>query len=546
MLAFFAGVIFTSCSKKSNELGKTIPANASFVLHINGKSVFEKLPWAEIRQNQLFTTVYKDTSLSSFMKAAMDNPENTGIDINNDFVIFMTQDSTGGYMAIQGSVKDASKFKAFNAEANKGDVMSEKEGVNYSSSDGRLSTWNKDKFLILVDAGRTRPGATMQFDSLGRPDTNYVPAPVRPVRNLNTDAAALYALGKDASLANEERFTDLIGGKADMHLWVNSEAVMNSGAMGPMPMSMINLNKLYDGSRMAAKINFENGKIVFDAKSYSNKEMAAIWKKYSGGKISENMASRVTSKNIAAYFNFHFPPEGLKEFIKVLGLDGLINMGAGQTGFSFDEFIKANKGDIQLTVSDIRKDTSGKTSANVVFATSIGDKASFNKIVDAGKKFGGQFPGEMANGIFYNMNAEYFAIGNDKPSIDAFIAGSTNTKPAFFEQVSGNPMGAYVNFQYIMNAMKADITTQDSLSAVMLNESIKTWDYLIATGGNYEDGAANSHMEIFLVDKNNNSLKQLNAYLSIMGAAAEKKRSTASGTWDREWNQADTTTVTVE
>ncbi|MEI9958148.1 MAG: hypothetical protein WDM90_17995 [Ferruginibacter sp.] len=35
-------------------------------------------------------------------------------------------------------------------------------------------------------------------------------------------------------------------------------------------------------------------------------------------------------------------------------------------------------------------------------------------------------------------------------------------------------------------------------------------------GGNYEDGGLTQHIEINLMDKNTNSLKQLNQYLGLM------------------------------
>ena len=79
-IAFAAMLFLASCSKKTNTLGLSIPANAAFVLHLNAESMSEKLPWDEIKQNSLFKSLYADTSLSSLAKAALDNPENTGIE----------------------------------------------------------------------------------------------------------------------------------------------------------------------------------------------------------------------------------------------------------------------------------------------------------------------------------------------------------------------------------------------------------------------------------------------------------------------------------
>jgi len=55
------------------------------------------------------------------------------------------------------------------------------------------------------------------------------------------------------------------------------------------------------------------------------------------------------------------------------------------------------------------------------------------------------------------------------------------------------------------------------------------WQDAIVTGGTYKDHAIDFQFEINLVDKNTNSLKQLNQYINtIYKIQAEKKKSQAS------------------
>ena len=58
---------------------------------------------------------------------------------------------------------------------------------------------------------------------------------------------------------------------------MNSES-LNNGSPGHAALSMLNLSKLYEGSYTTGVVNFDNGQINMDFKSYSGKEMTEITK----------------------------------------------------------------------------------------------------------------------------------------------------------------------------------------------------------------------------------------------------------------------------
>jgi len=47
---------------------------------------------------------------------------------------------------------------------------------------------------------------------------------------------------------------------------------------------------------------------------------------------------------------------------------------------------------------------------------------------------------------------------------------------------------------------------------------------VVISGGQFKDGGLVQHVEVNLMDKNSNSLKQLNNYLSDMAVLAKKKK----------------------
>ena len=521
LLSVSALLIFSSCSK-SNKEGRYVPATAALVVHLNGQSLNSKLPWEEIKQSELFKQAYADSSVPVIVKSVMDNPENTGIDVKTDLLIFVVKDSSGGYVAVEGTVKDAAKFKQFNSNMNKTPAIeSEKDGIHFLTSDQMTASWKDEKFVMVMDA----PGLNSMNKMNRYSDDSTTAVAPEIKKDLNAIATQIFALKEDKSLGKEEKFTDLMKSTGDIHFWVNIEAfgLGSSDMPGMAALSMINFKKIYEGSRATGTVNFDNGKINADFTSYSGKEMTDLVKKYSGDKINSDMLKRIPSKNVAGLFALNFKPEGIREYLKLLGLEGFANMGTAFLGFNLDDFIKANKGDIMLAVTDFVQDSSGRPDLGVIFSASIADKPSFNKLIEAGKKLSKEkFNGENGPAISYNMNENYFAIGNKKQDVDKYIASANNSSLDFLDKITGNSSAAYVNFQSLLKAMSVD-AQKDSLGYLIYDASLKMWDNFIFTGTGFSNGGSTSHMEINLLDKNTNSLKQLNKYLGVLGAVKKKQ-----------------------
>ena len=126
--AIFAVLLFASCSKKTNKQGRYIPSDAGVIVLVNGEALNAKLPWAEIKNNEAFKKMIADTSVSSFTKSLLENPENSGVNIKADLILFVVKDTTGGYTAVEGSINDEAKFKTMLASALKNGKETAKDG----------------------------------------------------------------------------------------------------------------------------------------------------------------------------------------------------------------------------------------------------------------------------------------------------------------------------------------------------------------------------------------------------------------------------------
>lgn len=523
-------LIFSSCSK-SNKQGRYIPSDAALAVIVNGESLNQKLPWSEIKQTEWFKTVYNDSTLDAFVKSALDNPENTGLDTKKDLIFFAVKDSAGAYLAFEAVIKDESALKKFLGNVSKGAKETEKDGIKLMNMKQVCASWKGDKLVVTGDA----PFMNNMNSLAGLGDSKTAPSS----RDMSEVCIQLHQLAEKKSLAKDDKMNDLMKQKGDMHLWMSTEK-LNSGSLTNAALSMLNISKLYEDSYTTGVVNFDNGQINLDFKSYSGKEMTEIARKYSGSGINEDMIKRIPAQNIAVLVAMNFKPEGVKEFLKLAGLDGFANMGTSFLGFNVDDFIKANKGDIMFCMSDIKSDSLGRPDMNILFSAAIGDKDAFNKLVAAGKKLGQEEGGGLDDKVFYNMNKELFAIGTKKESVDQYIAGKSNNKLPVLDKLNNNPISAYINVQYLMRGF-GESEIKDSLTNIAFQASLNFWQDVIVTGGKFNDGGMNQHIEINLMDKSANSLKLLNKYISTLADVSNKKKVQAM-----EYEQLQDAPVAIE
>ena len=533
LLPVVAAVILLASCSQTNTQGKLIPQDAAVVIHIDGKSLSAKLSWEDIKQNPLFKDADKDSTIPAEMKMLFNNPDSSGIDTKSDLIFFVQKDTIGGYAVFEGNIKNEQLFKTFNKQFIANGTESEKDGVTFISKSPFCVGYSKDKFVYLFDA----PQMAHMDDLTKRmhQDSIDITTPVKS-RDIGAACKAIFALSESNSLAKNERFSRLMKESGDIHFWVNTEVITKDALSNPM-MAMVNLEKFYKGSVTTATLNFDNGKITVFGKSYVGDELQRIFKKYSGGKISEDMIKRIPGKDVIGLMALNFKPEGIKEILAVTNLDGIANMGLKYVGFTMDDFIKANKGDILFGVSDLsmKTDTSKynfgdadmsvhqKPDFNFVFAASIGDKDAFNKLINAGKKLGSSAMGDSSKSpIAYNSNGTYFTIANRKENADKYLAG-TNTNFDFINKINGQSFGAYLNIQVLLKTFEVE-AAKDSSAKEALDASLKLWDNISMKGGDFKDDAMTQTVEINLVDKTTNSLKQLNEYAAKLGKIYKERK----------------------
>ena len=501
----------------------------NIAVQVNLKSLSSKLSWNELKKHSLFTEAYNTDS--TWIKNFLDSPAVSGIDTDKGIFFFVQKENNGGYIAIEGSIKDEAAFKIFCTRLASNTAIKEEAGIQYITRFPDCVGWNDKQFIFVMDAPEMQQmdelNRRMQQDSIDI--SNHSP------RDVAATCKSLFELEEKKSLAANDKFGSLLKEEGDLHVWANTEVFYRDVKL-PDVLGMINLEKFYKESITTAVVNFEKGRIKVNAHSFSNAALSKVFEKFAGGKVSEAMLRKLPGENVVAALAINFKPEALLEIAKVINLDGIINTYSPALGFTTNDFIKANKGDIVFGVSDLTMVadsipatemyipfTMYKPAFNTVFAAAVADKNSFDKLYNTGNKAAAMFLNTQGYPLFTTYNNNYFVMGNTKANADAFINATPDKNHDFVNAMAGSSVAGYINLQSLIKGL----TGKDSSSSVnraMYDASLKLWDNMLLKGGDFANGALNYSLEINMMDKNTNSLQQLNTYATVMSNLIEQQR----------------------
>jgi hypothetical protein len=526
-------LLFSSCSKKNN-VGKMIPSDAMFVAQVNLKSIESKLPLSDIKQSEWFKKAIADPSAPEWRNKILENPSASGIDLNEGLTFFVVKNSGQTYFVAEGKIKNEKDFEQFNKNFDSAQTIKNDGEINLLVlKDKGIVGWNGNYFAYVTS---TPENPYKNFDS-DRTENSQPKISVDNAAELSGFCKKLFTLKTDSSLAGNDKFAALVKENGDIHAWQNNEALIKSAPSLGM-LSMMKLDALTKDNISTYTVNFENGKISIDQNQYTSKELSDILKKYMGSSVNMAMIKNIPSQDVVGLMAFNFKPEGIKEIIKLTGTDGLANSFLQELGFNLDDVSKATNGDFLLAFSDLQiqktssagNDSSAenmmpafnKPDFNYIFSLGIGDKASFQKIIDALKKQGSQMGADSLVNK-YVMNDKTFAFGSSTEFANKYLAGNSNSKYDFSDKISGHPFGFFLDLHKIISAF-ATTQTDKANEKAMLDLSLNTWENILADGGDFKNGGFQFHTEINLVNKDTNSLKQLNNYFNEMHKLSEAEK----------------------
>lgn len=477
-----------------------------FVLDMNWKSLSEKAAKANIKWDSLFSSLSSHDADSSIAegKKRLEDFMHSGVDLESNVYMYV---KTGGSMmkgqtvsgGIIAGIKDVAVFESY-IKKQPGAAEVKKEGnYSYTTIDDNLFVgWNKDVVIVSGDGGQTA-------------DKTNASTPAQIL-------TPIFSLKEDESVASIPEFADLVQEKGDMIVWTNS-----SNALSTVP--LLGLTKAADllkDSYGGGTVNFEDGKVVADFKSYSGKDLEAIWKKYAGPTVNMDMVNQYPSP-VSGFAVFSFNPEIITEIIKFAGMESTANQFLEKAGFSLADITKAFKGDFAIVFSDLGvKETEtdydgvkikgSVPEAKLLFNATIGDKASYDKIVTSLAKSGnmieenGQFVPPGFDGISWNMNGKNLIIATDSSLVQPYLANKGNAAvPAdIAEKAKGKSMAVYININQVLGSISGDSSVNKATALAK-----ETFKDIMVTSDNFNGKYVGGNLQLTTANDKENSLATL-------------------------------------
>jgi len=520
---------------------KYIPKDAVAVVGIDIKALTKKVAWSAISGSKLFQDMQKSLQGKTGDKTF----EDAGIDVMNTMYVYMMGTSNNTKATrITGLVPiaDVAKFENFIKGNFPGRPVNQQGKIKtVVLENGMCLGWN-DKLLMLMSSNRimgdedfadtTAGGHTKQLNE------------TQPAAEME----AAFNMSSENSVVNNDRYAALEHEHHDMFLWVNYEQLMNkytgqgmSGMMGGLALT----NSLWKNTALAAGFDFEKGKIASDMHYYVSDELHSIGKELGATNADKEMINKLPAKNLDMFFAYHLSTKGMRDLLEKMGALGFANVALSAQNMDADYILDAFTGDMALSLNDFKvkmetpvDDTVlGGTASpykattrmvNFVYVLKINKKQNFDKLLSLGKDMihplgkDAYYFSYYFDSLYMVCNDQYAVISNKPENATAYLQNKGNTI-AGAETAYGHPVGIYMDFQQMMSAIDPAMVGSSASDSNMLAESRKLFKNLLFSGAEFKKDNFEYHMELNLINKEENSLVQLMDFAVKISAGKEQK-----------------------
>ena len=518
----------TSCKKPVPSQVKHIPKNASFVATINTKSIGTKMLQNQATiENILKSATGTDTSATKG-KQEWEELQASGIDLTRNFYISMSQKDGGiavgkGTMVIAaiGSLSDGDKLEKYLKKKMPATVIRKEKNYSFASVEGdNMIAWDND--LVIAMKYQNQAGSQMEYDSAT--GTFNFKNPVSSENNLKSEMDNYFTLKEDQSVAAIPEFRDLMQDNADASMWVNASGYMD---MLPLP----RVKELFENTYSTYTLNFEDGKIAVNGKSYLSKQLRDIYEKYKNAEADMSLVEKYPSDKINGFFVANVDPQLVNEIVKFLELGGMADdqltkmMGSNYT---LQDLLKAFKGDMAFVVSDFSLSPVLGVDGEVVTQLpkvkmlgniAVGDKTQMNKLLDktvelkmmektpAGYKLSSNL---NQLGMNISIDDKNILIASNDTIINAYKSGAKKATidKDIIGQLKGKSVAFYINIQSLIHASLVAYA-KDTTKNSMLVKAKETFRDMSGSMNKPGGKSIESHYELRFVNEKENSLASI-------------------------------------
>lgn len=545
----FIVMISYSCNKIPDH-ARYVPKNAIGVFTVDMDKLSKKLIWNVLTGSEVFDEMQKDIK-NEESKKAMKDFSNIGIDPASTIYVFYTGNMRDeSHPCLVAAMKDAGKFESFISK-NYPQLKIE-DNKDYKSclvENKFLMSWNKEVAIATV----INTSFEAEMPAMDVADTILPPVPVVNMERDKNYVKELFALKSENAITSNSNFKKLQNDGHDFSLWVNYEELYKQNKdLSSNELKAFIKDEYFTDAALATGFDFEKGAVDMEMDYYFSKQLAAIYKKYSGGNIDESLVKSIPSKDISVLIAYNLKPKMIEEFLKEFKLDGLANLGLVAAGTSMETIMSAFKGDMVFALTDMKakiKDSTANTMSytsdipdfNITYAMSIGDVSSFESLLDKGVKQsmlvknGNSYTIPYAENALLMYDKKQMVYSNQKNMAQQFMDNKGLAKEGIpsdvWKNITSNPISAYADIQKMLGTI--DMASKDESEQQLMNELKKMFTYAEVYGGKMKGNANHLEGNLYFSNKDENAMIQLiNLGIKIKKAEDAKKTAPATDSLD--------------
>ena len=522
LFSFFVALAVFS---QTNAVLNYLPENAKTIIKINSASLGQKIKWEDLLKYKMFEDFLKEVPKEG--KDFIKNPAHTGIDLSQGLFLIMPANANNkkAEPIIYGIPKDTAQFAAMVRKFAPGKKPVKTGNGKLMVDKNTAFAWNHEIFIITGTGTKEEPpNQTAKAKAA---------AELTKTKQLTEKCKTL--LKKRQAAFSNEYFTSLVKEDGDLYLWTNNaiQPQEPKKGKGPQVLGMLNKNLMRSANYTSGIIKFESGKVSMQMKRYIPASLDSIYDKYPLGNINVELLKKLPSGHPVFLYSFRFSPAMINEIFKKSGADNLLDS-LNKSNIKKEDILAALKGDALLAVikaNDFPEDDSVTSKLNgmqVFVAGSINDKEKFKtltELLQTKKDSGNDNPVRKIPKPFILSNDSIFVASISQMAAQKFLSspGNNSEMEKLFQPYKDYPGAAIFDLRTIFGlAGQLVLKRKSPEEAKQSMEVLGMFDKLIIYSGQHIDNYTPGTMELTLVNKDENSLKQFLNLLDLINSAKPK------------------------
>lgn len=508
---------------QTNAVLNYLPENAKMILKINPASLGQKIKWEDLVKYKMFEDFLKQVPKEG--KDFIKNPSRTGIDLSQGlFVVVPAGANKETKPIIYGIPKDTAQFAAMMKKINPQKKITKLGNGKLMIDKNTAIAWNHDIFIITGAVSKEPTDQTAKAKAA---------AELTNAKYLTEKCKAL--LNKRKTAFSNEYFTSLLKEDGDLYLWTNNTVQQQEQKKGKAPevLGMLNKNLMRNADYTAGTIKFETGKVSMQMKRYMPASFDSILRKYPLAKINTAPLKKLPEGSPIFLYSFSFSPAMMNEIFTKAGAEHLLDS-LSKKNIKKEDILGALRGDAMLAVmktNDFSEEDSVTSKLNgiqVFLAGGINDKEKFKKInelLQSKKDSGSDNPARKIPKPFIFSNDSFFVASISQMAAEKFLTspGNNSEVEKLFHPYTGYTGAAILDLRTIFGlAGQIILKRQSPEEAKQSMEILGMFDKLIIYSAQHTNNYTPGAMELTLVNKDENSLKQFLNLLDLLNSVRPK------------------------